>query len=110
MRFANQKEVTSMAENPLKMIEKLDLQLFKNVETTQTLVLGDGALSRKVKLLMAMALDASHGAVEGVKSLTQQAMKAGATKEEIMETVRVAQYVTGVGCVYVAAQAFREIF
>ena len=99
-----------MAENPLKIIEKLDLELFKNVETTQTLSLGDGALSRKVKLLMAMALDASHGAVEGVKSLTQQAMKAGATKEEIMETVRVAQYVSGVGCVYTAAHAFKEIF
>jgi len=99
-----------MAENPLKIIEKLDLELFKNVETTQTLALGDGALSRKVKILMAMALDASHGAVEGVKSLTQQAMKAGATKEEIMETVRVAQYVSGVGCVYTAAHAFKEIF
>ncbi len=99
-----------MAEHPLKIIERLDPELFKNVDATQTLALGDGALSRKVKLLMAMALDASHGAVEGVKSLTQQAMKAGATKEEIMETVRVAQYVSGVGCVYTAAQAFKEIF
>ncbi len=99
-----------MAEHPLKIIEKLDPEFFKNVEATQALALGDGALSRKVKLLMAMALDASHGAVEGVKALTQQAMKAGATKEEIMETVRVAQYVSGVGCVYTAAQAFKEIF
>jgi alkylhydroperoxidase/carboxymuconolactone decarboxylase family protein YurZ len=48
---------------------------------------------------MSMALDASHGTVEGVKALTLQAMKAGATKEEIMETLRVAQYVSGVGCV-----------
>ena len=78
-----------MAENPLKIIEKLDLGLFRNVETTQTLALADGALPRKVKLLMAMALDASHGTVQGVKSLTQQAMKAGATKEEIMEVLKV---------------------
>jgi alkylhydroperoxidase/carboxymuconolactone decarboxylase family protein YurZ len=98
-----------MAENPLKIIEKLDLELFKNVETTKTLALEDGALPRKVKLLMAMALDASHGTVEGVKSLTQQAMKAGATKEEIMETLRVAQYISGVGCVYSAAHAFKDI-
>jgi len=98
-----------MAENPLKIIEKLDLELFKNVETTKTLALEDGALPRKVKLLMAMALDASHGTVEGVKSLTQQAMKAGATKEEIMETLRVAQYISGVGCVYTAAHAFKDI-
>lgn len=99
-----------MAENPLKMIEKLDPELFGNVEATETLALTDGALSRKVKLLMAMALDASHGTVEGVKALTQQAMKAGATKEEIMETVRVAQFVSGAGCVYTAAHAFRDLF
>jgi alkylhydroperoxidase/carboxymuconolactone decarboxylase family protein YurZ len=99
-----------MAENPLKIIEKLDLELFKNVETTQALALGAGALPRKVKLLMAMALDASHGAFEGVKALTVQAMKAGATKEEILETLRVAQYISGVGCVYTAAHAFENLF
>jgi len=99
-----------MAESPLKTIEKLDAALFQNVEATQSLALKDGALSRKVKLLMAMALDASHGAVEGVRSLAQQAMKVGATKEEIMETLRVAQYISGVGCVYTAANALKDIF
>jgi alkylhydroperoxidase/carboxymuconolactone decarboxylase family protein YurZ len=99
-----------MAENPLKIIEKLDLELFKNVETIQTLALADGALPRKVKLLMAMALDASHGTVEGVKALTLQAMKAGASKEEIMETLRVTQYISGVGCVYTAAHAYKDLF
>ncbi len=99
-----------MAENPLKMIEKLDLELFKNVETTQSLALADGALPRRVKLLMAMALDASHGTIEGVKALTQQALKAGATKEEIMETLRIAQYISGVGCVFTAAHAFKDLF
>ncbi len=99
-----------MAESPLKIIEKLDLALFKNVEATQTLALAEGALPRKVKLLMAMALDASHGTVEGTRSLTQQAMKAGATKEEIMETVRVAQYISGAGCVYTAAHALKDLF
>jgi len=99
-----------MAENPLSIIEKLDLELFRNVEATQTLALTEGALPRKVKLLMAMALDASHGTVEGVKALTLQAMKAGATKEEIMETLRVAQYISGVGCVYTAAHAYKDLF
>ena len=99
-----------MAENPLKIIEKLDPELFKNLESTQTLALTDGVFPRKVKLLMAMALDAAHGTVEGTKSLTQQAMKAGATKEEIMETLRVAQYTSGVGCVYTAAHAFKDLF
>jgi alkylhydroperoxidase/carboxymuconolactone decarboxylase family protein YurZ len=37
-------------------------------------------------------------------------MKAGATKEEIMETLRVAQYISGAGCVYTAAHAFKDLF
>ena len=48
--------------------------------------------------------------VAGVKSLAQQAMEAGATKEEITEALRVAQYLSGVGCVYTAAQALGELF
>ena len=59
---------------------------------------------------MSMALDASLGTVEGVKALTLQAVKAGATKEEIMETLRVSQYVSGVGCVYTSAHAYKDLF
>ena len=59
---------------------------------------------------MAMALDASQGAVEVVKSLAGQAMKAGATKEEIGEAIRVVQYICGVGSVYTAAHAFKDLF
>ncbi len=57
-----------------------------------------------------ITLDASNGTVEGVKALTLQAMKAGGTKEEIMETLRVAQYVSGIGCVYTAAHAYKDLF
>ena len=99
-----------MAENPLKIIEKMDPELLKLVDQTKALALNDGALPRKLKLLIAMALDASQGTAEGVMSLAQQALKAGATKEEIMETIRVAQYVCGAGCVYTAAHAFKDIF
>lgn len=74
------------------------------------LALNDGALPRKTKLLMAMALDASQGTVEGVRSLAQQTLNAGASKQEIMEAVRVAQYICGVGCVYTAARAFKDLF
>ena len=94
-----------MPENPLKTIEKLDPALLENVNNTRALALNDGALPSKTKLLIALALDASHGATDGVRSLAQAAINAGATKEEIMETVRVAQFISGVGCVYVAARA-----
>jgi alkylhydroperoxidase/carboxymuconolactone decarboxylase family protein YurZ len=99
-----------MAEHPLKIFEKIDPELLKLVQNTSTLALADGALPRKFKLLIAMALDASHGAVRGVRSLAEQAMKAGATKEEIAETLRVTQYISGVGSIYTAADAFRELF
>jgi alkylhydroperoxidase/carboxymuconolactone decarboxylase family protein YurZ len=99
-----------MTEHPLRISEKLDPKLLDLVRNTNAFALADGALPRKVELLIAMALDASDGAVEGVKALAEQAMKAGATKEEIAETLRVTQYVSGVGSVYVAARAFKDLF
>jgi alkylhydroperoxidase/carboxymuconolactone decarboxylase family protein YurZ len=99
-----------MAEYPLKILEKLDPKLLDLVRDTNAFVLAEGALPKKVKFLIAMALDASDGAVEGVKALAEQAMKAGATKEEIAETLRVTQYISGVGSVYTAARALRDLF
>ncbi|OGP56502.1 MAG: 4-carboxymuconolactone decarboxylase [Deltaproteobacteria bacterium RBG_13_52_11b] len=99
-----------MAEHPLKILEKVDPELLKRVKETSSFALEDGALPKKFKLLIAMTLDAAHGTVPGVKSLTQQALQAGATKEEVMEALRVAHYICGAGCVYTAANAFKEIF
>ena len=95
--------------NPLDVIKELDNELFNNVGITGKLSLEDGALSKKHKLLIALALDASHGTSDGVRSLAIQALANGATKEEIMETIRVANFISGVGCVYTAANALRDI-
>lgn len=57
-----------------------------------------------------MALDSANGTVEGTRALAGQAIKAGTTKEEIVETIRVAQYISGVGSVYTSADAFEELF
>jgi len=99
-----------MPEHPLKIYENLDPKLLSLINDTQELALTDGALPRKTKLLIAMVLDAVHGASEGVQSLARQALKAGATKEEIAEALRVAQYICGVGCIYTAARALNEVF
>jgi len=85
-------------------------QLLKLVERNNELAFADGAISKKHKLLIAMALDTSRGAVQGVKALAQESKQAGATIEEITEALRVAQYICGVGSVYTAAAAFRELF
>ncbi len=70
-----------MSEHPLKIFEKLDPDLLELVKRTNDLALDDGALPKKVKLLVAMALDASHGAVQGVRSLAQAAMQAGSHRK-----------------------------
>ena len=98
-----------MPEYPLSVFKTLDPELLKLVENTSEFTFADGVLPRKTKLLIAMALDAAHGAVGGVRALAQEAMDAGATKEEIAETLRVSNYVSGVGSVYTAAHALREL-
>lgn len=99
-----------MPKNPLEIIDANDHDLFVEIARTHDLALKDGALSLKHKLLIALALDASHGAVSGVRSLAQQAMQQGATKAEIMETLRVVNHVCGAGPVYTAAAALQEIW
>jgi alkylhydroperoxidase/carboxymuconolactone decarboxylase family protein YurZ len=98
-----------MAEHPLDTMRKIDPRFMDHLRATDDLVYADGALPRKVKLLMALAFDAAHGATEGVKSLAQAALKAGASKEEIAETVRVAYQLSGVGSVYTASRALKDV-
>lgn len=98
-----------MAEDPLKVYEKIDPEIRRVVENFRIFAFKDGALPAKIKILIAMALDASHGAAEGVKTLANLAMKAGATKEEIGETLRVALFVCGAGSAYTAAYGLKEL-
>jgi alkylhydroperoxidase/carboxymuconolactone decarboxylase family protein YurZ len=102
--------VSKMAEDPLKVYQKLDPEIRKWVENLRSFAFKDGALSGKMKILIALALDAAHGSTEGVRALARSAMKAGATKEEIGEALRVTLYVCGVGSAYTAARALSESF
>ena len=99
-----------MAENPMDVIRDLDEQLHSLIAENRAFCFEGGALSKKTKYLIALALDASHGAIEGVKALALEAKKNGASKDEIMEALRVAHFISGVGCIYVAARALKEIF
>nr|MDO8079290.1 carboxymuconolactone decarboxylase family protein [Candidatus Freyarchaeota archaeon] len=97
-----------MSEDPLKIYENFDPEIRKHLENTRNLAFKDGALPSKIKILIAMALDASHGSVQGVRALANLAIKAGATKAEIGEALRVALYVCGAGSAYTAAYALKE--
>lgn len=98
-----------MADHPLSTMRKLDPDFMKRVDDTDAVIYCDGALPRRIKLLMAMAFDAANGAPGGVKALAEQAMKAGATKEEIAEALRVAFHLSGVGCLYAASFGLKDL-
>ena len=98
-----------MAEHPLQILIDNDPELVKLDSQGSALEFTDGALPKKIKLLMALAIDASLGAVGGVHALAQQALDAGATREEILETVRVVHFVGGHGKLHVAAQGLRGV-
>ena len=97
-----------MPYDPLEMLGKIDADMLKRLREQNEFVYADGALSRKVKLLFAMAFDAAHGAEAGVRSLAGLARKAGATNQEIAEALRVAYHLTGVGALYTGSAALKD--
>ena len=98
-----------MQNNPLEPIKKHDPDFLGHIEQGRNLAFEPGALGKKEKLLIAIAVDASHGAVNGVRSLTLQALDAGATKDEVMEALRVAGFISGAASVYTAAAGLQDI-
>ena len=80
--------------------------VFKMVSASRETVLTEGALPLKVKILMTMLCDALLAHAGGVTALANQARAAGATEEEIAETVGVAFLFGGMPAVVTAANAF----
>lgn len=98
--------------NPLACLGNIDPELFKLIEETRKVTYSEqaGGLPRKYKILIAMAIDASHGAAGGVGSLAKQAMAAGATKQEVGDALRVVNMICGVGSMHTAAQGLKDMF
>jgi alkylhydroperoxidase/carboxymuconolactone decarboxylase family protein YurZ len=93
----------------LQVLVENDPELMELDRRGASLDLSDGALPKKIKLLIALAIDASQGAVGGVRALAKEALEAGATREEIMETIRVVHFVGGHGKLHVAAQGLKDV-
>jgi alkylhydroperoxidase/carboxymuconolactone decarboxylase family protein YurZ len=98
-----------MTGNPLDIIKGADSELFDLIGKSGELTFTERGMPLKYKFLIAMALDASEGAENGVRNLATQAINAGATKEEVMQAVRIANYISGIGSVYTAANALKDI-
>lgn len=98
-----------MSSNPLEAVNTLDQSLVELMGKERDLAFGDGELSKKQKLLIALAIDMTLRAENGIKALAGQALAAGATKQEIVEILRIVHHICGVGCTYQAAGALNEV-
>ncbi len=98
-----------MKHDPLEIINKTDSSLFTEIQHMKELAFTGGELSKKHKLLIALAIDAANHAENGIRSLAVQAIEHGASKNEIMETLRIVNYICGAGSMYPAAAALKDI-
>lgn len=85
----------TMQRPPWDLLQEKDPERARLHEELDRLAFSDGRLPRKVKLLMAVAVDATLGAEAGVRNYATRAKEAGATDEEIFEAVRVASLIGG---------------
>ena len=83
-------------------------ELLEVVNGARESVLTDGALSLKVKTLMTMLCDALLSHPDGVTNIANRARAAGATEEEIAETVGVAFLFGGMPALVTGANAFKR--
>jgi alkylhydroperoxidase/carboxymuconolactone decarboxylase family protein YurZ len=93
----------------LEHLKNWDERIYEHVKEAERLALSGGKIPVKYKLLIALAIDASKGAVDGVKALIKAAKENGATKEEIAEALRIAIYICGASAAYTAANALKDI-
>jgi len=90
------------------MLEQNAPDLLKNVAGVREAVLQEGSLSLKVKTMMTMLCDALLGHADGVATIANRARAAGATEDEIAETVGVAFLFGGMPALVTGANAFRK--
>lgn len=86
----------------LSSLEEKDADYAKHIKALVQRNHKDGSLPAKIKLLIAMALDAAHGDREGVKQLSKRAYEAGATEKEMLEVAEVVGTTCGIQGLYIA--------
>lgn len=92
----------------LKALESYDPEFAQVMEKMVSLSLAEGSLDPKTRTLIALALDAALGALEGVASLAQQARKIGVTDQEISEALRLAYFASGNSVLISSFAAFKD--
>jgi alkylhydroperoxidase/carboxymuconolactone decarboxylase family protein YurZ len=96
--------------NPLDIYKEFDPKVVESFNRLQDLVFCEGTLTQKSKVLIALAIDVERGALQGAMALGRRALKLGATKEEIIETLRLSYYVGGNRALFTSAQVLQNLF
>ena len=90
----------------LAFLDQNDPEFAQTIEKVAGAAMTPAALDVKTKLLIAMALDAAHGAATGVESIARTLRSMGTTDAEIAEALRIAYYASGNGILATSAAAF----
>lgn len=81
----------------LEIADKISPQLKDAIRSLYSIIWRDGALPLKFKHLIALALSICYGVEEGqAHKIMVRALEAGATKEEIVETILVTTWLSGI--------------
>jgi AhpD family alkylhydroperoxidase len=92
----------------LAPLEQGDPEFARIIERVAVASMEPGALDRKTKLLIALALDAAHGAAQGVSSIAQALRASGTSDAEIAEALRVAYFASGNSILATSFAAFKK--
>jgi len=92
----------------LKFLEDNDPEFAQAIEGVFTSSMTPSALDQKTKLLIALALDAAHGAGQGVASIANQLRAQGTTDAEIAEALRIAYFAFGNSILVTSSAAFAK--
>lgn len=92
----------------LKILKENDPEYAERIKKNLAEERKDSALPAKIKLLIAMALDAAHGDTLGVKMLSKQARKKGATDQELLETIKIVGNTCGIQGLAIAINGYKK--
>ncbi len=93
----------------MKLITQLDPKSKEFYEFCESIIQEDGALPAKFKLLLVMAIGAQKHCKECVVSALKGAINHGATREELIETIRVIFVTGGSQAVSACREAIEEL-
>jgi 4-carboxymuconolactone decarboxylase len=103
-------EMGDFAPKTLTAINKLDPSFMETLHAMDRFMVVDGPLDRKTKRLMALSCVCVRMCEDCVYPQARVAKNYGATKEEILEAIKVAVLIGGVPCWSCAKEGISKLF